>query len=209
MPVIQAIICFNGGSAGDFLAGICSEQLLGVAPYKIFNNGLAELSHKFKNATEVNYYSSDALVDLSKAMPVENTHYYLDYYPQIAQKLFYINYPDEISQDIVNIFMFKRFANDTERMSNFMKQSYTGPMRSKLNASNIIDACKINWTKNIRSWRNNPLLEPLHLRDLFDRSTFYNMVETVCQCKIKDYGTLSAGYDSWISKNDRLRQLFL
>lgn len=209
MRPIQAIICFNGGSAGDFLTGICSEQLSGLPTYTITNTGMAELSHKFKNATEVNYHSSDAWVDLSNAMPIENTHYYLDYYPQIAQKLFYIDYPDKISQDIVNIFMFKRFANDTERMANFMKQSYTDSMRSKLNASNIVDACKINWTKNIRSWRKNPLLEPLHLRDLFDRSTFYNMVETICQCKIKNYKTLSTGYNNWLEKNDRLKQLFL
>ena len=87
MPTIQSIICFNGGSAGDFLAGICSEQLLGVTPYKIFNNGLAELSHKFKKAAEVNYYSSDASVNVSNTLPVENTHFYLDYYPQISHKL--------------------------------------------------------------------------------------------------------------------------
>jgi hypothetical protein len=209
MPTIQAIICFNGVSAGDFLAGICSEQLLGVTPYKIFNNGLAELSHKFKKAAEVNYYSSDASVNVSNTLPVENTHFYLDYYPQISHKLFYIDYPDAISRDIVNIFMFKRFANDPALMADCMKPLYPEPMQSKLNATNVVDACKINWIKNIKSWRNNTLLEPLYLQDLFDRSTFYNMVETVCQCKIKDYGTLSAGYDSWISKNDQLRQLFL
>ena len=209
MQTIQAIICFNGGSAGDFLAGICSEQLLGVAPYKIFNNGLAELSSKFKNTTAVDYYNNDMSVDLSNAMPIENTHFYLDYYTKIARKLFYIDYPDAISRDIVNIYMFKRFANDPELMADFVKKSYTEPMRAKLNVTNVIDACKINWIKNIKSWRNNTQLEPVYLQDMVNRSTFYNIVETVCQCKIKDYGTLSAGYDNWISKNDRLRQLFL
>jgi len=114
-----------------------------------------------------------------------------------------------MSRDIVNIFMFKRFANDPVRMADFMKTWYTEPIRSKLNASNIIDACKINWTKNIKSWRNNTLLEPLYLQDLFDRSMFYNIVETVCQCKVKDHEKLASDYDQWISKNDRLRQLFL
>ena len=209
MPTIQAIICFNGGSAGDFLAGTCSEQLLGLSTYVITNTGMAETSSKFKHTTKADYYNKNTSVNLSNTLPVENTHFYLDYYPQISRKLFYIDYPDAISRDIVNIFMFKRFANDPALMADFMKPLYPEPMQSKLNAINVVDACKINWIKNIKSWRNNTLLEPLYLQDLFDRLTFYNMVETVCQCKIKDYGTLSAGYDSWISKNDRLRQLFI
>lgn len=209
MQTIQAIICFNGGSAGDFLAGVCSDQLLGSSTHEISNIGVAELSSKFKHVTKIGYYNKDASVDLSDVMPVENTHFYLDYYPSIARKLFYIDYPDEIARGIVNIFMIKRFDNDPEQMANFMKQWYTTPLQSKLNASNVVDACRINWTKNVRSWRNNPLLEPLYLRDYFDRSLFYNMVETVCQCKIKNYKTLNASYDSWISKNDQLRQLFL
>lgn len=209
MQSIQAIICFNGGSAGDFLAGVCSEQLFRAPSYKISNNGTAELSSMFKHITKVDYYNKDVSVDLSDAMPVENTHFYLDYYPQIARKLYYIDYPDEISRDIVKIFMAKRFDNNPEQMANFMKQWYAESLQSKLNANNVVDACKINWTKNVKSWRNNSLLEPLYLRDYFDRSTFYNMVETVCQRKIKNYETLNASYDGWISKNDQLRQLFL
>ena len=209
MQTIQAIICFNGGSAGDFLAGICSDQLLGSSAYTIRNNGVVELSSTFKHITKADYFNSNASVDSSNTLPVENTHYYLDYYPKIAHKLYYIDYKDAMSRDIVDIFLFKRFANDRVRMADFMKSSYTEPIQSKLNASNIVDACEINWTKNIRSWRNNTLLEPLYLQDLFDRSIFYNIVETVCQCKVKDYEKLAAGYDLWISKNNRLRQLFL
>lgn len=209
MQSIQSIICFNGGSAGDLLAGICCEQLLEGSTYHIADNGVAELSSMFKYTTKADYYTNSTSVDVSELMPVENTHFYLDYYPRIARKLFYIDYPDEISRDIVNVFMFKRFDNDPEKMAYWIKATYTEPMRSKINASNIVDVCKINWIKNMKSWRNNSLLEPLYLRDYFDRSRFYNMVETVCQCKIKNQQALDAGYDAWISKNSQLRQLFL
>jgi hypothetical protein len=209
MPAIQAIICFNGGSAGDFLAGICSEQLTGVTAYEINSYGRASISNTFKHTTTADYYNKNASVDLSNTLPIEKTHYYLDYYPQIARKLFYIDYPDAISRGIVNMYLFKMFNNDTALLADFIKKTYAEPMQSKLNANNIVDVCKINWIKNLRSWRNNPQLEPLRLQDYFDRSIFYNMVETVCQCKIKNYETLSAGYDNWISKNDQLRQLFL
>jgi len=209
MQTIQAIICFNGGSAGDFLTGACSEQLVGLPTYKIGNIGRAHLSSTFKTTTKADYYNNNASVDLSNTLPIENTHFYLDYYPQIARSLFYIDYPDAMSRDIVNMFMFKRFDNNTTLLADFIKKTYAEPMQSKLNANNIIEVCKINWTKNLRSWRNNSRLEPLYLKNYFDRSIFYNMVETVCQCKIKNYETLSAGYDDWISKNDQLRQLFL
>ena len=86
MRPIQAIICFNGGSAGDFLAGICSEQLSGLLTYTITNTGMAETSSKFKHATKADYYNKNASVNLSNTLPVENTHYYLDYYPQISHK---------------------------------------------------------------------------------------------------------------------------
>ena len=167
------------------------------------------MSSTFKTATKADYYNNNISVDLSSVLPIENTHYYLDYYPQLARKLFYIDYPDTMSHDIVNMFLFKRFDNNTELLADFIKKTYAEPIRSKLNANNIIEVCKINWTKNLRSWRNNSQLEPLYLKDYFDRSMFYNMVETVCQCKIKNYKTLSAGYDNWVSKNDQLRQLFL
>lgn len=209
MQCIQSIICFNGGSAGDFLAGMCSEQLLGESTYQIRANGLAQLSSTFKSVTKANYYSNSIPTDLSCTLPVENTHFYLDYYPRIAHKLFYIDYPDDMASDIVEIFMIKRFANDRTALADFIKESYTEPMRSKITADNIIDVCKINWTKNVKSWRANDLLEPLYLGDYFDRDKFYSIVETVCQSKIKNLNALSAGYNEWIGKNDQLRQLFL
>ena len=86
MPTIQAIICFNGGSAGDFLAGTCSEQLLGSSTYVITNTGMAETSSKFKHTTKADYYNKNTSVNLSNTLPVENTHFYLDYYPQISRK---------------------------------------------------------------------------------------------------------------------------
>jgi len=209
MQSIQSIICFNGGSAGDFLAGMCSEQLLGKATYEIRANGMSQLSSTFKSMTKANYYSDTVPDSLENTLPVENTHFYLDYYPEIARQLFYIDYPDDLARDIVQIFMIKRFNNNPALLSDFIKESYAEPLRSKINSDNILDVCKINWLKNVRSWRSNARLKPLYLKDYFDQSSFYHMVETVCQCKIQNHDALALGYSDWISKNAQLKQLFL
>jgi hypothetical protein len=209
MQSIQSIICFNGGSAGDFLAGMCSEQLLGKSTYQIRANGILALSSTFKGMTKANYYNDTVPDNLENTLPVENTHFYLDYYPEIAHQLFYIDYPDHIARDIVQIFMLKRFNDDPALLADFIKQNYTEPLRSKITSDNILDVCKINWLKNVRSWRNNPTLKPLYLKDYFDQSSFYHMVETVCQCDIQNHDALALGYSDWISKNTRLKQLFL
>jgi hypothetical protein len=209
MQSIQSIICFNGGSAGDFLAGVCSEQLLGKSTYQLRNSGLAQLSSTFKDITEANYYGNTVAVNLTNTLPVENTHFYLDYYPQIAHKLFFIDYPDNITRNIVEIFMLKRYNNDPRIFAESFKQSFIEPIRTKINQYNILDVCIIDWTKNIKTWRNNPLLTPVYLQDYFDRPLFYNIVETVCQSKITNSEKLAISYDNWISKNEHLRQLFL
>ena len=221
MCPIQSLICFNGGSAGDFLAGICSEQILGKSTYKIHTNGMAGFSGTFKTETIKNYYSNHAgvlqicdhtktvLTNFSNVLPVENTHYFLDFYPTIANQLFYIDYPDAIVGNIVETYLAKRFQYDRQLLADTICQQYREPLKSKINKDNIINVCKINWIKNVKSWRNNSLLEPLYLSDYFDRTKFYNMIEKICQQKITNFEKLSENYDNWISKNTQLRQLFL
>jgi hypothetical protein len=210
MQPIQSIICFTGGSAGDLLAGICSEQLLGTSTYQIQNNGMAAFtSSTFKFITKEHYYTQSVPTEFPNALPVENTHFFLDFYPDITHRLFYIDYPDNVVGDIVEVYMKKRFKNDRQLLSDFVCQPYAEPLKSKITKDNVIDVCKINWLKTIRSWRNNPLLSPVYLKDYFDRRQFYNIVETICQCKIKDLEKLSVNYDNWISKNSQLSRLFL
>lgn len=210
MQPIQSIICFTGGSAGDFLAGVCSEQLLGMSTYQIKENGMVSLSNSiFKSITKKNYYTQSVQTDFPDSLPVENTHFFLDFYPDITHRLFYIDYPNNIVGDIVEVYMKKRFNNDRQLLSDYVCQSYAEPLKSKITKDTVIDVCKINWLRTIRAWQNNSLLSPVYLKDYFDRQKFYSIIETICQCKIKDYKKLSVSYDNWISKNNQLSQLFL
>ena len=111
MRFIQSIIVFNSASAGDFLTGLCWSQLnLSSDLLKQESSGRMNIKNQyFKNITTEMFYNPNSKINLdyNKVHPVENSHYWLDSYKTIAKSCFFIDYPDHIQENILQIYLEK------------------------------------------------------------------------------------------------------
>lgn len=208
MQPIQAIICFNGGSAGDLikkLSLLCYDVDLGI----VQEDGLVKLPQYFKNFfTNVWKENSDInKIDWNQVSVIENSHYYLDCFREISQRLYFIDYKDNITTTILSEFIRKRNNNTLE---NFVAQhihSLPAELQSKVNVTNCIKIFEIQWLKNIKSWRANPNLTAIDFYDILKRDTALKVVENITGNKIKDIDKFDSIYSYWAERNSTFIQL--
>jgi hypothetical protein len=212
MRHIQSIIVFNSATAGDFLTSLCWSQLnLSTSLYNQQDSGrvLIENSY-FKDTTKQMFYNPGSTIefDCSKIFPVENSHYWIDCYNNIANQCVFINYPDNTQQAIMDIYLEKVFDNNIQKMLDHNLVNLHAYFASKVTVDNIVDILNIQWLKNIKGWKNNPNLEAIELADFFCQKKIEKIVKMLINNSLSDQSRFDKIYKNWISKNSKLMQLF-
>ena len=211
MQRIQSIICFNGGSAGDFLKALCLLAWdLDIST--LDHNGRVEFEdHYFKKFCKNIYNKTDALsieqIDWDLVYPVENSHFYLPCYTDLAKKLYYINYADSANPVILNEYLRKRHRNSWAHFLDYHIEFIPTKLQKHVNEQNCQQVFEINWMKNLKAWRSNTDLLPVEFKDLLDRNQILDIVQTITDKKINDTVAFDRLYLSWKNNNSRLIEL--
>jgi len=210
MHNIQAIICFNGGAAGDFLTAVCNQQLDVGTNHYVCDNGMVTLPARLKICSQQIYNNIITWDDLHifKFSPVENSHFYFDQFKIITPKLFFIDYADNMHKEIVKVFVDKRFAGNNEKFLHSVKPSFPEYMQTKLTADNVVELSAINWKRNHTLWKSTGALTPVNLGDFFDQIRFELIVKEITGLETLDRHSLEEIYNNWICRNNYLQQLF-
>jgi hypothetical protein len=212
MRPIRSIVVFNSATAGDFLTSLCWSQL--QLPSELFqqeDSGRMNVNNGyFKNLTTRIFYDSavPAEFDPARVFPVENSHYWLECYKTIADRLVFIDYPEQVQQHIMQVYLEKVFDNDRQKMLERNLPHQNPYIARKITVDNIEQVLNIHWQKNIRAWRDNPDLSAIHLADFFDRDKMQRIVGDLIDQDLTDSYKFDQIYNNWIQRNSKLASLF-
>ena len=212
MRPIKSIVVFNSATAGDFLTALCWSQLLiSTDVYNQKTSGRMQIRNGyFKKISQSSLYNPQKNIELdfSQIFPVENSHYWLDWYCDMADRCVYINYPAEVQQDIMQIYIEKVFDNDVQKMLDLNIDNQNSYIASKMTIDNAIPTLNIQWLKNIKGWKQNNQLTAIELEDFFIKSKMENIVEMLIGQEISDQKKFDEVYGNWIHNNSKLKSLF-
>jgi hypothetical protein len=204
---ISAIICFNSGSAGDMLVALCLSQLHNYSNFFLDTNGAINLERQyFKQITQQIYYKNlnQSDIEFSNVNPIENTHYYLDFYTSIAKQIYYIDYPDSYQIKILESVKKKRHNDSWEDFLEFNKEFLPEFAKQKVTIDNMIDIFLARWNRNLSGWKNNPHIIPVNFLDFFNATKIQAIVEKIIQRPLTDPNVFLTIWQSWLEKNQNL-----
>lgn len=212
MGPIQAIVIYNGGSAGDFLKSVCLEQLGQGSNHTLTDKGMTEFNHhyfKFLTAQwfEDNYQCPMHFSDVN-VFKVENTHYYHDSYKQITNNIYYIDYPEELQPLILESYVKKRWNNNYQQLFQRHAASLPKNLRKFVQTENIEKVLNVIWIKNLKAWRLESGLKKINFQDLLSYESLKSVVEDVIQQPLLDPDQLRISQQRWVSKNQDLVNFF-
>jgi hypothetical protein len=208
MSGIRSIICFNGGSAGDFLKVACNQQLGTSVNYTISTQGMVEISHNFKNFADAVYNQKKSWesFDSVKFSIIENSHFYLEEFKSLTDNLFYIDYPDILGSTVVELYATKRFR-DHNRLVESVKSTLPSPMQKYVNSSNVKEICEVRWKRNLQSWRENSNINAVNLVDFFNFERLSTVITSIIGQELLDFEKLRSLQNDWLRKNSTIRQI--
>jgi len=204
---IRSIICFNPGSAGDLLKALC----LDASQYQLESHGGILLKNQyFKTFTEKVYYQTAEQQDINFELvhQVDNTHFYMDFYNNISEQVFYINYAYHLQIEILSAVNRKRYHNNWDEFISYHFYSIPAPLQKYISTKNAVEVFNIMWFKNLKEWRSNKKLIPIELADFFQYDAMKKIVENVTGKKITNFSEFDHTYHTWIKLNSDLLDLF-
>jgi len=206
MQRIQSIICFNGGSAGDLLKALClSAWNLDLSAVDL--TGRVDFKNRYFKAYSKSIWNKKCLSDDIKwdlMCPVENTHFYLPFYTDIAKKLYYINYNESINHVILKEYLRKRHENNWTLFFDYHIDSIPVKLQEYVNHENCQTVFEIQWIKNLKSWRSNRNLVPIEFTDMLDRHRMLEIVQTITDKCIDNIELFDKIYLNWKNNNSVL-----
>lgn len=213
MGSIQSIIVFNGGSAGDFLKAVSIEQLEQKSVHTLTNKGMIDFkNHYFKRITAqwyTNGFQQPIDINNNKVYKVENTHYYHKSYSQVADNIFYIDYPEEMQMLIIELYIKKHWDNDYQKLLQYHTESLKENLKKFVQTENIVKVLNVLWTRNLKTWRKEPTLKKINFQDLLNYDTLKSVVENIIQQPLSSPTRLLISYQKWIAKNQKLVNFFV
>ena len=202
---------FNGGAGGDFIKMICCRQLYPEFEFILTDRGMIDFNeHYFKTASEIFFNNNQPYgeLDYSLVCRVENSHYYLDSYKSIAKQLFFIDYPDNAVEFIVDLFREKRFQTNYILFFNACLSQIPNNLKKYVTEKNIIQVVSKLWLRQLKIWRGNTLLTPIQLADFFDKTKLKTTCETIMGCPVRDQQLFESDVNNWLEKNQKLVKFF-
>ena len=209
MPHLKSIICFNGGAGGDFLKAICLTQFSKSPYFVIEDSGMTEFNHHYFKLTCARYYHTPfdwTTIDQSQIYPVDNAHYYFDWFNKISSAIYYIEYPDNITDFVINTYICKRHQGNKEEFIKTVLCRVPPNLIQKVSVSSALIAIQKDWIKNQQTWRSTANMRPINLLDLFDLEKMKQIVPEITQQDLVDVECFKELHSTWINKNQGLLQ---
>jgi hypothetical protein len=209
MSDLKSVICYNGGAGGDFLKALCLTQFLNHSFFMVEETGMIEFDqHYFKNQCEQCYKNllNWRTIDLSKIQPVDNTHYYFDWLHDIFPKIYYIDFPDNIVDVVVNTYIHKRYQGNKEEFIESALSRIPDKLQKMIPRSNALVSIERTWIRNQRTWRTNANMHAIKLLDIFDFNKIKEIVPEIIQKDLVDLEYLEQLHSAWTKKNQHLLQ---
>jgi len=207
MPNLKSIICFNGGAGGDFLKAVCLTQFDISFSSKIDNNGMVEFDdHYFKQKCQ-EYYETPfdwTTIDQSRVLPVDNSHYYFDWFSKIASSIYFIDYPDNMTDIIVETCIDKRFQGNKDEFIKMSLAKMPLELQKIIPQNKQLDAIGTTWVRNQNNWRTATSMRSIGLVDLFDLNKLKLIVKEIVQKELVSLEQFEYLYYQWIQKNQHL-----
>lgn len=211
MPNLKSIICFNGGAGGDFLKAICLTQFDTPVTGKVYTNGMVDFeNHYFKQKCQ-DYHKTPfdwTIIDLDRVLPVDNSHYYFDWFNQIASSIYFIDYPDNITNTIVETYIDKQFQGNKDE---FVKVSLTNipiGLQKIIPEDKRLYAIEKTWLRNQNKWRTYTGMRPIELANLFDLNKLKLIVEEITQKDLMSLSRFEHLHHQWTQKNQHLLKAY-
>ena len=215
MCPVQSIICYTGGTGGDFLKSVCLQQLdLEEHTWAtITKSGQAIFKdYYFKDFCIYSYTrpTTDQLLlnlDLTKINPIENSHYYFNWFLKLTNKVYFIDYPEHCTAEIIKIYIQKQQSGDITKFINHHKNTLPDWAQSKLTEDHAIQIFSTQWTKQLKTWRATSSLIPIDIKKFFNLQEFQQVVECLINQSITDFDKFNSTYSRWIKYNTHLKNL--
>ncbi len=213
MPPIQSIICYVGGSGGDFIKTLCVQQfdLDNSVKCDITDTGMVLHNRRHFRDVCVDYFKDSSIVpdmlDWSKVDLVENSHHYYDWFPKVAKNLYYIDFPELATANIIDVYVSKRHQGNLMQFVEKHKQTLPDWAQQRITEHNAQQFFSTVWLKQLRAWRSMPNLEAVALADFFDRQRLISLVERLTQQPVRDFVRFDQTFTTWAEKNAELVKL--
>lgn len=211
MPDLKSVICHNGGAGGDFLKALCLTQFSNQSFFMV-NTGMIELRQNYFKIQCEQCYKNNlnwTAIDQLKIDPVDNTHYYFDWFRNIFPKIYYIDYPDHITDVIINTYINKRHQDNKEEFIEVSLSKIPEGLQKMIPRSNALAAIGKTWIRNQRTWRANPNMHAVNLIDVFNSTKIKEIVAEIIQKDLVDIECFEQLYSAWTEKNQHLLQAHL
>lgn len=213
MPPVQSIICYTGGAGGDFLKTLCLTQCDVDSRFnsKINNNGLVyHNGFYFSNLCVHRHYNQLTLmpeIDAMQLMPVENSHFYFDWFAQLSQRTVFIDYEPDKAEGIVEVYVSKRHHGNLQRFVDTNRHTLPNWLQDRVDTTNAVRIFATMWRKQIAKWHSDSCLQPVALRNFFDLKSLLSIAEQLLGRPVTDHDTFENHFVSWTEKNTVLKQL--
>ncbi len=207
------MICYVGGTGGDFLKTLCLQQLElnAVLESNITDTGLVLHNRRYFRDICVDYYNNNCTnpnnLDLSQIDPVENSHYYFDWFPRLTNNFYYIDFPESAAVGIVDVYISKRHQSDVMHFVETQQHTLPKWTQQKITLQNARQIFSVLWFKQLRQWQHNTNLQPIQLVDFFDQHKLIQIVEQLTQQPINNVDRFNSTFLAWTQKNTTLRKL--
>ena len=207
MPNLKSIICFNGGAGGDFLKAICLTQFDTPVTCKIDHTGMVEFDdHYFKQKCQECYENPFdwTTIDQQQVLPVDNSHYYFDWFNEITSSIYFIDYPDTMTDIIVKTCIDKRFRGNKDQFVKISLANMPLELQKIIPEHKQLDAIAKTWIRNQHDWRKITNMHPVKLANLFDLNKLKLIIKEITQKDLVSLDLVEYLYYQWIQKNQRL-----
>ena len=140
-------------------------------------------------------------IDYQLIKPIENTHYWFDFYKNIANKIYFIDYPDRMQYKVLARYVEKRYNNDREQFLLSSKKSLPEFVQPKVTLDNCMQLFAIQWKKNLSGWRSNTGMTAVSLEKFSDIISMQTIVEKIIDQPIGSKKDFEQIYLPWREKN--------
>jgi len=208
MSNLQSVICYNGGAGGDFLKALCLTQFSNQSFFMV-ETGMIEFEQNYFKIQCAQCYHKTldwTTIDQCKIEPVDNTHYYFDWLHDIFPKIYYIDYPDNITNIIIGTYINKRHQDNKEEFIEAILSKVPEVLQKMIPRSNALMAIEKIWLRNQRTWRANPNMHAVTLLDIFDSTKIKEIVAEIIQKDLVDLKYFEQIHSTWTEKNQHLLQ---
>jgi hypothetical protein len=206
------MICYVGGTGGDFLKTLCLQQLNSdvLVECDITDTGLVLHNRRYFRDICVDYYNNNTVshnLNLSQVDPVENSHYYFDWFPNLVEKFYYIDFPESATVGIIDVYVTKRHQHNLMHFVEAHKQTLPDWAQQRITEHNAYQFFSAMWVKQLRKWKAMNNMQAINLADFFNRQNLINIVQQLTQQPVKNFDKFDYTFTRWTEKNISLKKL--